>query len=209
MAGAVALNAAPRLLGRWDFEHVANKKLPDVSGNAKHGVIHGAPVVTAGIAGAGLRFQSNDDYVDFGAPIIPARDFTISVWINCDDIEKQFFLGQYRYGHPNRLDLAIRNGSVRIQIDDIIDSPKSITPKRWHHLAYARTGDSLAIYLDGEPIAKGVMPVEVIQTENLILGKIIVPKQDSFRFTGVIDELEIWDGALPGEEIKRRFQNVR
>ena len=91
----------------------------------------------------------------------------------------------------------MRNGSVRIQINEIIDSPKVITPGNgitWSIPA----PEMLTIYVDGNVVAEGTLRADVTQTENLMLGKIVVPKQDSFRLTGAIDELEIWDDALEG-----------
>ena len=200
-AGSVAAKE-PQLIGHWDFDGVKEGTVPDRSPRGRHGRIHGAPERVTGIRGEGLRFKTNDDYVDFGAPIIPARDFSISIWVNCDDVEKQFFLGQYRYAHPNRLDLAVREGAVRIQVDAIIDSAKVIQPRRWYHLAYTRANGVLTTYVDGVRVTSGPLPADVLQEENLMLGKIVVPKQDSFRFTGVIDDVGIWDGALSENAVR-------
>ena len=204
-----AETSSARLQGHWDFNSVEKGVVRDKSGHGRHGKIHGKPQTAQGVEGAAMRFQSNDDYVDFGAPIIPAQDFTISIWVNCDDTEKQFFLGQYKYGDPQRLDLAVREGCVRIQVNDIVDSPKLVRAKTWHHLAYVRGNGRVAVYLDGQRVAEAPLPTAVLQTENLMLGKIVVPKQDSFRFTGVIDELKVWAGPLAEAEIRAQFQSVR
>ncbi len=213
LAGGIALAgcpgaAAPALLLHWDFERIADRRVPDASGQNRHGTVHGAPRPEPGVTGMGLRFGSNADYVDAGAPVIPPRDFTLSAWVHCDDVEKQFFLGQYRYADPRRLDLAVREGAVRIQVNEIIDSPKLIQPRRWYHLAYVRSGERLTTYVDGKVVVEGRLPAEVLQTENLIVGKIVVPKQDSFRFTGVLDELKIWAGALSAADVRREYERI-
>jgi hypothetical protein len=199
---------AAELLGHWNFDESSGPVVKDQSGKGCDGKIHGEPKRMPGVAGQALRFASNEDFVDFGRPVIPERDFTISLWVHCDDVEKQFFLGQYLYAHPQRLDLAVREGCVRIQIDELLDSPKRVQPGCWHHLAYARAGDAVTVYLDGQVINKGVLPAAVIQTENLILGKIVVPGQDSFRFTGMLDELKIWDAALPDAAVLAEYRSV-
>src|SRR5690606_1362701 len=144
-----AAEATPTLVGHWTFDDISERRVEDRSGKENHGRISGSPTTVPGIAGRALRFSRNEDYVDFGAPVIPARDFSISVWVNCDDTTKQFFLGQYRYAHPERLDLAVREGCVRIQIDELLDSPKVIEAGRWHHLAYTRKAGDTKIYVDG------------------------------------------------------------
>lgn len=197
------------LIGHWTFNELEGNRVTDHSGFGHHGIIHGRPLLVSGVEGTGLRFRTNDDFVDFGAPVIPEGDFTISIWINCDDVEKQFFLGQYLYAHPRRLDLAVREGSVRIQIDELVDSPKLVEARRWHHLAYTRAGADVYLYLDGKQIKAARLTAPVIQSENLMIGKIIVPRQDSFRFTGVLDELKIWKRALEESAIKQEYLAAR
>jgi len=90
-----------------------------------------------------------------------------------------------------------------------VDSPRLIQPQVWYNLVYARAKGRVAVYLDGKRIAEAPLSTAVLQTENLIVGKIFVPKQDSFRFTGSIDELKIWGGALSEAEIRAGFESVR
>ena len=61
--GARAEPGAPRVIGHWDFDEVADGRVPDRSGHGRHGRIHGSPVRVEGIAGNALRFQSNDDFM--------------------------------------------------------------------------------------------------------------------------------------------------
>lgn len=202
---AAALAAQPALLLHWDFEAVTGRQVEDRSGRARHGQVRGEPRAESGVVGVGLRFARVGDFVETDGPVIPARDFTIALWVNCDDVGKQFFLGQYRYADPQRLDLAVREGAVRIQISDIVDSPRQIAPRQWYHLAYVRSGEKLTTYVNGQVAITGRLPAPVIQSENLMVGKITVPKQDSFRFTGVLDELKIWSGPLTAVEVQQEF----
>ncbi len=190
------------LLVYWDFDKIDKGQVEDRSGHGRHGQVQGTPEVVAGIRGKGLRFKSNEDYVDFGRAVIPAWDFTVSVWIKCDDVKKQFFLGQYLYQHSQRLDLVIREGRVLIQIGDKLSSDKMITKDRWYHLVYARKGAVMRIYVDGVMVKEGKLATAVMQDAPLMVGKIIVPNRDSFQFTGVMDELKIYDRALTAEEVK-------
>jgi hypothetical protein len=193
---------AAELIGHWDFEDVADGLLRDRSGHEHHGQVHGAPKPEPGVIGRALRFAAAGDFIEFDGPIVPAGDFTIALWLNCDDTEKQFFLGQYLYQDPERLDLAVREACARIQIDQIVDSEPLVRARRWHHLAYTRSGALLKIFLDGRIVAEAKLPGRVIQSQPLILGKIIVPGRDDFRFTGLMDDLRIWNGPLEEAAIK-------
>lgn len=194
------------LIGYWDFENIKDGVVRDISGNCKNGIIHGSPEIVDGRFGKALRFKTNEDYVDFREAIIPENDFTISVWLNCDDIEHQFFLGQYKYKAVGRLDLAVRNGAIRIQIDKIIDSTKLIVANEWNHLAFSRKDKLVRIYLNGEIVTEKENNVKVIGSEPLILGKLFVPNRNDFNFAGVIDELKIWNSALSEQEVKTEFK---
>jgi len=215
IAAALLLHAAhaadpsAELIGHWDFEDTPGGVLRDRSGNERHGRIHGAPQSVDGVAGQALRFVEVGDFIEFEGAVVPAGDFTIALWLNCDDTEKQFFLGQYLYQHPERLDLAVREGCVRIQIDEIVDSEPLVQARRWHHLAYARSGSDVKVYLDGELVTRAELPGSVIQSEPLILGKIVVPGRDDFRFTGIMDELRIWAGVLPADSVRELFESFR
>ena len=98
---------------------------------------------------------------------------------------------------------------MRIQLNQTIDSAKVIQPRRWYHVVYTRAGDVGRIYLDGELLQTGKLPTDAMQDEGLMIGKIVVPKQDSFRFTGCLDELKIWQGALAATGISQMFLNRR
>jgi len=202
----MGISTQAELLGHWNFENIKNGVLPDLSGKGNHGVIHGNPEIVDGISGKALRFSTNDDYVDFGKPIIPEDDFTVSAWINCDSVEKQFFLGQYKYEAAGRLDLAIREGRARIQIEQIIDSPKLIEPRKWNHIVFTRKAGILRIYLNSNMVMEKEHHTRVIRSASLILGKLFVPKRNDFRLCGMIDELKIWDSGISESEIKNEFK---
>lgn len=196
-------------VGHWDFNNIKSGVVKDLSGNNHDGTIYGNPEVVDGLSGKALRFKTNDDYVDFKKPLIPKRDFSISVKINFDDLKAQFFLGQYKYAAPDRFDLVIRNGKVRWHLGDFIDSTTTIKAQTWYHIIYVRGNGVLQVFLDGEKITEKQNKQEVIQDEPLILGKIFVPNKNGFRFTGMIDDLKIWDHALSESEIKAELAALK
>ena len=67
----------------------------------------------------------------------------------------------------------------------------------------------MKIHLDGKVITEARVPAPVIQTQPLMVGKIVVPNQDSFRFTGLMDELKVWDAALDAAEVHKAYQKLK
>jgi|GEM_PF-846585 len=75
------------------------------------------------------------------------------------------------------------------------------TDNAWHNYALTFDGSSLHFYVDGDLV--GTRAYQQAPGNNdfpILIG-------DSFE--GVVDEVEIWDNALPSQEVKRRHQESR
>ena len=79
---------------------------------------------------------------------------------------------------------------------------------QWHHVVAMRNGatDEQSLYVDGN-----IEAVTFTQTGNMISG-LATPDvlsigyvDGGFRFTGLIDEVAIYDRVLPGSEIASHF----
>ncbi|WP_153557437.1 alkaline phosphatase D family protein [Roseimaritima sediminicola] len=73
---------------------------------------------------------------------------------------------------------------------------------RWNHVAVAFDSKSLTLFLNGEQVAKHVLPVQGPASEfgGLVIGG---HRAGTGRnYDGLIDELTVWQGALPPPAIK-------
>ena len=84
-----------------------------------------------------------------------------------------------------------------LELDGQPVSLKTMPPKTWHHLALVRDGEQVTAYLDGSP-APGVV------AGSLPAG----PKRIAFAagFEGKLDEIAIYNRALPPGEIARHHR---
>jgi hypothetical protein len=197
------------LIGYWDFETVRDGELCDLSGNGNDGKIVGIPEAVEGVCGKGMRLIKGVCYVDFRKPLIPTKDFAVCCWLKAKDWEAQFFLGQYKYLDPSRLDLAVRNGKARIQLGSILDSKARLfIENKWYFIAYSREKDIVSIYVDGQLALQDKLSGEAIQTEPTQAGNLPVDKP-TIACDVCLDELRIYSRALNEDEVKEVMSHTQ
>jgi len=90
-------------------------------------------------------------------------------------------------------------------------TPVVINDGAWHHIAFAREGSTVRLYIDGVLLDSGTFPVGSldIRPGGMVLGQdqdcvggCFDPNQ---AFDGLIDELEIFNRALEAWEIQAIF----
>ena len=75
----------------------------------------------------------------------------------------------------------------------------------WQHLAAVREGTELRLYIDGKLVASDEDPTPMFDDLTLVMGQLYTFA--SIRpYVGLIDELAIYDKALPIEEFSARCQ---
>ncbi|HOW73949.1 MAG TPA: right-handed parallel beta-helix repeat-containing protein [Phycisphaerae bacterium] len=81
-----------------------------------------------------------------------------------------------------------------------------IKAQQWHHLAMSYDGKTLKVYLDGRLVAsKGVNRKRSAGTTSLVIGR----RQDGYvTFKGIIDEVRLYNRALPDDEIRANMQGA-
>lgn len=67
---------------------------------------------------------------------------------------------------------------------------------QWHHIALSCDGTATKLYLDGEVIDSKPVAVSVLP------GALGINESDSTSFGGLMDEVRVWNSALPTETIQ-------
>jgi hypothetical protein len=84
----------------------------------------------------------------------------------------------------------------------------AVEPGRWLHVAVVKSGDTLALYVDGRLRGTALVPRAVLSpTDVLILGG--SPQGNPPPFQARFAEVRLVDRALPAEEIARRYRADR
>jgi MSHA biogenesis protein MshQ len=213
-AGSVTLRAEYR------FDECApangtSGALADSSGNGRHATPFG--VTTPSPAGRinralGLSATGTGDYARLDASALNGlADFSVSLWFRTGVSKSQQEILQAlgtSGSNPDEVEIYLVNSSnVVVNVKDSGDflyaTTTTLTNNAWHHLAFARSGSTGCLYIDGALVAcnsgygSGALS---IQSNAFLAGQEQDSAGGSFTssqaFEGLIDELKLYAGAL-------------
>jgi len=205
------------MVAYWPLDEGAGTSVGDRTGTW-NGAVTGGLAWVEGVAGTALEFPGGDNYVDFGNVQI-GFSMTLAYW--CFNPEKAYErpIGQHSGDYttdPGWVVLSRNEGEggvwFRVHGADTAWNGGDIVitdnlPKtEWYHLAFTFDGASRELkgYLNSE------LKVSAICEE----GRTIEGNKNDLRlgnvgtaevFTGMLDDIAIWDAALTEEEILNVF----
>jgi len=211
-----ALIDDPNLVGYWTFDEGAHATALDVSGNNRHGALHGGPQWVAGYDGGALEFDGIDDYVNIdGYKGINAIDgvqqpFSVANWFritatsgNHEMVTWGTSAGQQRLTwrvHEGRLRTEHASGNLR--------GNTYVNDGEWHHGALVVTeGANLRVpatllYVDGvEDTTFSGSDNTYNLTANVDVRIGMSGPQGGRYWPGSIDDVRIYDKVLTVEDI--------
>ena len=205
------------LVGWWRF----NGDATDSSGNGNNGMVYGTKTYVDSPMGKALSFDGVNNYVDCGndASLKPTIALTVEAWVNYTDFfsdsvghaivsESQYtsngFMLYQACGDPyNRVRYFVR-------IDTGLFIGQSGTPlliNTWYHLAMTYDGSDLTLYIDGD-YDSSVSATGAVKwsgtTPNLYIGSTYTAGCKKFK--GLIDDVRIWNVALPQDQLGKVYE---
>ncbi|MCJ7694964.1 MAG: LamG domain-containing protein [Anaerolineaceae bacterium] len=216
-----ALASVLGMITYWKFDDGTGAVATD-SQLSYDGTIYGASWTT-GVVGNALSFDGLDDYVAFNtsAFVNTTNDFSYSVWLKfneaitgtCigDDNEYDQMLVSLNDGPYLYLGTSGRLISKTVKTDDswmILKTNRcSWASNTWYHIAVTLSAGEYMIYVNGnlENEVEGGPKKITGDSFNVKLGK--MHYLDDFYFSGVMDELAVYNMTLSASEIKRHYQN--
>ncbi len=203
---ATPAGITPTLVGWWELD----SDVKDSSGNSNNGTITGTPTYAAAKVGWGLKLNGTTDYVDCGAAasLNITDQVTLSAWIqptNFANSAYQTFVGKgdhaYNIQHTegNAIEFFVYDGTWYTASSAAVASTMNNT---WHHVAGTFDGVQLKLFVDGAMVASSLHTGDIdTATHTVSIGS--NSEQSGRLFTGTIDEVRIYRGALPTAEIKK------
>jgi hypothetical protein len=201
-----------------EFQPVAHWKLDEPEGTIAQdsignndGTLHGNPAwqPTGGKVGGGLQFDGVDDYVSTGFILNPAKgSFSTFAWIK-GGAPGQVIISQTDGTGSGAAWLWADSSYGRLitrlmhpPFDPLV-SESVITDVQWRHVGLVYDFDGLhrSLYVDGAEVAKDTDVVGGVDSNGgLYFGAGKTLDTASF-FSGLIDDVRIYDRALSAEEI--------
>jgi len=158
--------------------------------------------------GAGYVTIANNAAIDFAG----SDSFTISMWVKPDALSgnQNLYaqtgdtdqLGFYFGLDDNKVAFTLAKEPGMVYLDDF-RSTNSVEAGYWNHIAVVKDNDTVTMYINGvadgaaESIAAGVLTATAT-TEGMSLG---ASTSGSNPFTGLMDEVRIWNAALDSATI--------
>jgi hypothetical protein len=212
----VTLDTDPNLVGWWKFDETAGNLAADSSGHKREGTLKGDLAFeknsAPGKAGKAIRFDAKDAVIEVKdyKGIAGTRTRTVAAWIKTassrgeivswgkEDFGQMFTLGYIR----GRVGVTPDGGYLYMKAETQDD--------KWHHVAVVvqraelpNLYNNVKLYLDGAPAEIhdiGLLDLWPIQTGQEL------PVRIGRGFTGLMDDLRIYDRELSDEEIAAIFK---
>jgi len=209
------------LFAYYNFDEVEGKTVKDVLG--KHdGTIEGELKVVEGKVGKALEYDGSGAYVLLSNPddFICNADFTWCAWIKTEAAGGVIMANtSTEEGSDVRGAKTFFLEGGRLNFDTgwvgAVEGNIPVNDGKWHYVAVTvkfNGDDTIQLYVDGEPDAQGQLNVNEFPETGfpiLIGADPRCPGEPlSVPFSGVIDEVAIYNRVLSEEEIKRNFNSV-
>ena len=204
--------AVADLVAHYPFDEGSGSTAIDISGNGHDGTLNGDPQWTAGHLAGALDFDGTDDYVEITRVV--QDDFTLMAWIKTDtpglSMGSQGYQGSGLIwsdvaGVANDFILAILGTKLSFfcgNPDLSVNSDRDVVTGEWVHVAATRSAQEkkIGIYINGEHEKTidhaNSGPLNALDT--IAIGGNVL---DSRYYTGLIDEVRIYDHVLSGIEV--------
>ncbi|HVH98981.1 MAG TPA: LamG-like jellyroll fold domain-containing protein, partial [Enhygromyxa sp.] len=197
----------------WTFEDHEGTQVTDLSGNERHGTVHGGAFVSSP-NGEAVSLDGVDDYIAFTGPRSPALyggvngDFTISARVRIDELNKYntlcygcgpsstWFVGDEVHG--GRTSAAFLNQSTNGTLWTA--SNPAMSEDQWTEVTMVVDGgvavrNYFNCSLDSERLNSN------IGLKDFNYSSVGLSANAARWFGGKIDELRVWDRALSEQEI--------
>jgi hypothetical protein len=210
------LDTDPNLVGWWKLNETSGTTAADSSRHRRLGTLKGGlsfeNASAPGRVGNAIRLDGKDAIVEIAKykGVTGTRPRTVAVWIKTATAQGEILSwGKADFGQMftfafirGRLGITPHGGYYYMSAETHDD--------RWHHVAAVvreaelpNLHDDVALYLDGTPAEVhdiGLLDLWPIQTgaeQDVRIGR---------RFSGLLDDLRIYDRALAEDEIEALFK---
>ena len=208
------------LVGLWRFNEGEGTTAVDSSGQGNDGTLTNMNPATDwvdGKLGKALRFDGNDDYVDYGtsASLIfnDSDPWTFEHWIKWVGQQDKSYVIYAGLGSDVREYFVIKNnGDNRFVFKDknmdshyFVSGSSSPYIDKWTHLTWIADGNgNLKLYINGEYY--DTLSSVPTQMHFYRIGRGYY--NNDYNFKGTIDEVSIYNRALSAAEIKTIYEQA-
>lgn len=222
-------------VAHWKFDEVPGSTVAVDSRGNFNGTNSptGAAFVAGGRAGNAMSLDlAANGFVNFGNNLMMgASDFTVSAWIKTppgDTTGFANFLSKHVSGTGNGYILSYNHTAILsganhafffagtrtifaggFTIVDVPVSTSSVNDGTWHQIVgvYQASGNTL-VYVDGAPLEGSILSSPIAaNTASFLIGGVTVGTTPTGNYSGLVDDVQIYNRALADAEIDFLYQN--
>jgi N-acetylneuraminic acid mutarotase len=203
------------LIAYWKLDETEDIVAYNTTGE-NDGILFGDPVwqPAEGKRGGALELDGIDDYIKTNFVLSPSGGvFSIFAWIKgggpgqviISQVDGFGWTGETWLG-MDALNANLMTGLVPPPIGRFIPEPLEsqfqITDGQWHHVGFVWDGTFRSLYVDGTEVARDTQALAPLKYSNGGLHIGTSKKRDAGTFfSGLIDDVRIYDRALSEEQI--------
>jgi len=202
-------------VAHWRLEEGSGSQAADCTGNGHHGTINNPNWTTRSGGGSALSFNGSNTNVSLPASAFSSLDkeVTFAFWAFGDSSlptqNSAFWAGTSSGGRILNVHLPWDNSRVYFDASDRIDRPSSEaeTEGAWVHWAFVKDANAgtMKIFRNGALWHSGTGKTNSIGT----ISQAYFGSQNGVRYyTGLLDDLRVYDVALPNSAITSLYTNA-
>ena len=222
------------LVGHWTFDGAqidigsSTAEVKDRSGNGNDGnwLDHASSTIP-GVIGQAIEFDGSDDLILVGQDLFNSENVgTIAAWVKIDDLSDQnpvFALESTAHSFRGLATYIETSGKLRIlsrpvSTDCIFEGNKVLEIGTWYHVVFTSDGSNHSFYIDG--VDEGTLTDvgggcgsghwfndQTDTPNNYNIGEYNQSSSPANgNFSGMLDDVRVYDRQLSAAEILRLYQ---
>jgi hypothetical protein len=212
------------LAGHWSFDEGSGTSAGDSSGNGNTGTLTNMDNTNwvDGIYGTALQFNGIDEWVNVpnsASLNITSSNITLSAWVKSiggqgndtgivvkDDAGKYNYMLSWQTG--NRFSFRTNTSCCSGAKYQVIGQPGSLYDERWYHVAGVYNGSEHRAFVNGALIETlgQTGTIDDSSLVDLVIGRRRIG--DNRFFSGVIDDVRVYNRALSDAEVAYMYQQL-
>ncbi len=208
---ATPLATRAEIVGAWLFDEGSGATTKDATGQQADGELLGGADWDTGRFGGGILFDGSTGHVQIPDPdqVLIPPNMTAMAWVKLESVAgNHSILEQYDWAGDLGA-YAFRTNGAALQCYVIwgVDAPVAqggtLATDVWTHCAFSYDGSTLLVFQDGEQVGELSPPNGDLNPSNKSLSVgVRGDTKDVHWMAGVMDEVALFDTALPADEIK-------
>ncbi len=221
MAACANALGDPTLVGHWRFDEAAGPTAFDSSPNGHNGtLVNAAHFVAGGVSGNAIRLdEAGGAYVEMPAIPFSGGPLSLSAWVRTASIAYTIVCGRFVPSVTAGYCLGVNGGSgplftkafsfVSAATAGVPISATPVNDNQWHLLTMTYTpGGEVTMYVDGRLESSRPASAYVSTSSPFLVGAApTTAGQRIPRFTGWIDDVRLYDGALDAAAVCELHRN--